>query len=60
MVRPETIIIHCRADDVIPFAVSEEVATRSGATLVDVGNDHRLAAPGSLAAMLMACGGDNR
>lgn len=55
MVRPDTIILHSRADDVIPFADSEELAARSGATLIEVGDDHRLADPEPLAAMLRAC-----
>jgi hypothetical protein len=55
IVRPDTVILHSRADDVIPFADSEELATKSGARLEEIGNDHRLADPESLAAMLMAC-----
>jgi hypothetical protein len=51
------VILHSRADDVIPFADSEELARNSGATLIEVGNDHRLADPEPLAAMLRACGG---
>jgi predicted esterase len=54
-VRPNTVILHSRADDVIPFADSEELASKSGATLIEVGNDHRLADPEPLAAMLKAC-----
>ena len=54
--RPDTVILHSRADDVIPFANSEELATNSGATLIEVGDDHRLADPEPLAAMLRACG----
>jgi pimeloyl-ACP methyl ester carboxylesterase len=54
-VRPDTVILHSRADDVIPFAESEELAKNSGATLIEVGNDHRLADPKPLAAMLRAC-----
>ena len=54
-VRPDTVILHSRADDVIPFPDSEELATISGATLIEVGNDHRLADPEPLAAMLKAC-----
>jgi hypothetical protein len=49
------VVLHSRADDVIPFADSEELVSQSGATLVEVGNDHRLADPESLAAMLAAC-----
>lgn len=54
--RPDTVILHSRADDVIPFADSEELARNSGATLIEVGTDHRLADPEPLAAMLRACG----
>ena len=50
-----TVILHSRADDVIPFADSEELARNSGATLIEVGNDHRLADVEPLAAMLKAC-----
>lgn len=56
-VRPDTVILHSRADDVIPFSDSEELARNSGATLIEVGNDHRLADPEPLAAMLRACEG---
>ena len=55
-VRPSTVILHSRADDVVPFADSEELAKNSGGlALIEVGNDHRLADPESLAAMLRAC-----
>jgi predicted alpha/beta hydrolase family esterase len=54
-VRPDTVILHSRADDVIAFADSEELAKNSGATLIEVGNDHRLADAEPLAAMLRAC-----
>ena len=54
-VKPGTVILHSRADDVIPFADSEELARNSGAALIEVGNDHRLADPEPLAAMLGAC-----
>lgn len=47
-------ILHSRGDEVIPFADSEELARISGATLIEVGNDHRLADPEPLAAMLRA------
>ena len=55
-----TVILHSRADDVIPFADSEELAKISGATLIEVGTDHRLADPEPLTAMLEACGGAGR
>src|SRR5579872_3516692 len=55
-VKPDTVILHSRADDVVPFADSEELAGGSGGTLIEVGTDHRLADPEPLAAMLKACG----
>lgn len=54
-VRPDTAILHSRADDVIPFADSEELAKNSKATLIEVGSDHRLADPEPLSVMLWAC-----
>jgi hypothetical protein len=57
-VRPDTVILHSRADDVIPFTDSEELSRISGAALIEVGSDHRLADPEPLAAMLRVCGGD--
>jgi hypothetical protein len=56
-VKPGTVILHSRADDVVPFADSEELATNSGAMLIEVGTDHRLADPEPLAAMMKACEG---
>lgn len=64
-VKPGTVILHSVADDVIPFGDSEELVRVSGlpgSALVVVGNDHRLADPEPLKAMLEACqkgkGGD--
>ena len=54
-VKPGTVILHSRADDVVPFADSEELARNSGVTLIEVGTDHRLADPEPLTAMLKAC-----
>jgi hypothetical protein len=57
-VKRNTTILHSRADDVVPFADSEELVRNSGlpaTVLVEVGNDHRLADPEPLAAMLAAC-----
>ena len=56
-VKPNTVILHSHADDVVPFAESEELARNSGATLIEVGTDHRLADSEPLAAMLRACAG---
>jgi hypothetical protein len=54
-VKRGTVLLHSRADDVVAFADSEALAKRSGATLIEVGSDHRLADPEPLAAMLKAC-----
>ena len=54
-VKHGTVILHSRADDVVPFAHSEELVKNSGVTLIEVGTDHRLADPEPLAAMLLAC-----
>ena len=54
-VKPGTFILHSRADDVVPFADSEELARSSGATLIEVGRDHRLADPEPLVKMLQVC-----
>ncbi len=53
-VKANTVILHSRADEVIPFADSEELARNSGAKLIEVGNDHRLADREPLTAMLSA------
>lgn len=57
-VKPGTVILHSRADDVVPFADSEELIQQSGlaaSALVEVGTDHRLADPEPLEKMLRAC-----
>ncbi|MBX7072824.1 MAG: hypothetical protein K1X71_06710 [Pirellulales bacterium] len=57
-VKPQTIIIHSRADDVVPFADSAELMRAShllASALIEIGRDHRLADPEPLAAMLKAC-----
>lgn len=57
-VRPSTVILHSKNDDVIPFADSMELVRNSGLpayTLIEVGSDHRLADPESLGMMLHAC-----
>src|SRR6202008_5019805 len=61
-VKKNTTILHSRADDVVPFADSEELVRSSGlpaSALIEVGSDHRLADPEPLAAMLRACGNDS-
>jgi hypothetical protein len=57
-VKPGTVILHSRADDVIPFTDSVGLARNSrlpASALIAIGNDHRLADPEPLAAMLRAC-----
>src|SRR5678816_482393 len=57
-VKPGTVILHSRADDVVPFTDSEELIRNSGLAakaLVEVGTDHRLADPEPLETMLLAC-----
>ena len=58
-VKHGTVILHSRADDVVPFGDSKELVRSSGlpaAVLIEVGNDHRLADPEPLERMLAACG----
>lgn len=57
-VKPNTVILHSKQDDVVPFADSVELVQNSGLpvyTLIEVGSDHRLADPESLDMMLEAC-----
>lgn len=56
-VKPGTVILHSRADDVVQFADSEELIRNSGlpaSALIEVGSDHRLADPQALKMMLEA------
>ncbi|WP_435015626.1 alpha/beta fold hydrolase [Tundrisphaera sp. TA3] len=58
--RPGSVVLHSRGDEVIPFAESEELIRASGlpaSSLIEVGTDHRLADPEPLARMLAACEG---
>jgi len=55
--KPNTIILHSRTDETVPFADSEELVRNSGLppeSLVEVGFEHRLADPVSLAKMSAA------
>jgi uncharacterized protein len=57
-VKPGTVILHCRADSIVPFYHSEELLRNSGLpddALIETGSDHRLADPISLQNMLKAC-----
>jgi fermentation-respiration switch protein FrsA (DUF1100 family) len=52
-----SVILHSKADDVVPFADSEELVRNSGLpseSLIVVGHEHRLADPESLKAMVEA------
>lgn len=54
-IKPNSVIVHSRADDVIRFSDSKELVAQSALpskTLIEVGNDHRLADPEPLAKML--------
>ena len=58
LLKANGVILHSRADDVIPFADSEELVRCSGLSsdaLIEVGNDHRLATPEPLCEMLRQC-----
>jgi len=55
--KPGTLILHSRADDVVPFGDSVELLSKSGlpaSALIEVGQDHRLADPEPLEALLRA------
>ena len=57
-IKANAVIIHSRADDVVPFADSGELVQKSGlpgSALIEVGTDHRLADAEPLQAMLRAC-----
>ena len=57
-VKPNTVILHSRKDDVIPFADSKELIRNSGllsSALIEIGSDHRLADPEPMKKMLEAC-----
>ena len=53
-VKPGTVILHSKADDVVPFSDSVELVRNSSLpdSLIVVGHEHRLADPESLAKML--------
>lgn len=62
-IRANSTILHSRADDVVPYADSEELVRNSGLpvyALVETGSDHRLADEESLEIMLEACREANR
>jgi hypothetical protein len=59
-VKPGTLILHSRGDDVVPFEDSVELLSECGlpeTSLIEAGQDHRLADPESLEALLLAVEG---
>lgn len=57
-VKPGTVILHSRGDDVVAFQHSEELVRNSrlpATALIEVGSDHRLADEQSLAVLLWVC-----
>lgn len=57
-VKPGTVILHSRADEVVPFADSEQLVKNSGlpaSALIEVGRDHRLADLEPLETLLREC-----
>lgn len=58
--RPGTLILHSGADEVVPFQDSVDLISLSGladSALIEVGQDHRLADPETLEALLRAVEG---
>ncbi len=60
-VKPNTTILHSRADETVPFSDSEELVENSSLpseSLIEVGFEHRLADEESLGMMVKAAEGD--
>jgi hypothetical protein len=58
--KPNSIILHSRADETVPFADSDELVSNSGlpsSALIEVGTEHRLADEESLETMVRAVEG---
>jgi hypothetical protein len=56
--KANTVVLHSRADDVVPFQHSVELIYNSDlpeSALIETGTDHRLADPEPLEMMLRAC-----
>lgn len=56
--KANSVILHSRKDDIIPFEDSEELISRSklaSEQLIEVGEDHRLADASCLSVLLWAC-----
>jgi predicted alpha/beta hydrolase family esterase len=55
--KPGTVILHSRADEVVPSAENQELVKNSGSALIQCGDDHRLADLEPLRTMLRASEG---
>jgi hypothetical protein len=58
-VKPGTVILNSKTDEVVPFSDSQELVRNSGLpqeSLIEVGSEHRLADAESLKAMVGAVG----
>ena len=51
-VPSSTVILHAEVDRIIPFEDSLELANRTGAKLVSVGNDHRMSDADAIGALV--------
>jgi hypothetical protein len=61
-VKPGSVILHSRADDIVPFSDSEELVRNSNLpadALIEVGNDHWLNDAESLDLLLETCSADD-
>jgi hypothetical protein len=47
-----TIVLHCKADKIVPFYHTEELAEKSGAKIVECGDCHRMSDPKAIQALL--------
>lgn len=54
-VKPGTILLHSREDEVVLYGDSEELARASQVSLIETGHDHRLADRETLQTMLGFC-----
>lgn len=57
-IKSNSVVLHSKNDDVIPFADSKELVTNSKLlpkSLIEIGDDHRLADEASLKMMLSTC-----
>ena len=48
---PETMILHCESDEIVPFSDSQQLSDTYGATLIKVGTCHRMSDDSALEAL---------